>query len=286
MHPFISAMHTVLREARLKNNACSYSTTTPHSSFTQSLRVPCLKRVDFKEKLVDAAEIKALLGSGGDGLASLTGGINTAVIRHLRQHSSNISDPAPVAHFYCSRDPAEPECSDPREIFRSLAKQLSLAGDGRFIRHQTVEKYQKRQEEARHAGETSASLAVEECTELICELGRTAPVTLVIDGLDECRLQQRAVLMDSFDEVHHNCRDVVKIFVSSRHKEDITGRYGNEAVFNVTSKANEADLEQFVKTHAEKFVKRWSAMHDETAETLQQLEKEITDTLIAGSQGM
>lgn len=70
-------MHTVLREARLKNNACSNSTTTPHSSFTQSLQVPCLKRVDFKEKLVDAAEIKAILDSGGDGLASLTGEVSS-----------------------------------------------------------------------------------------------------------------------------------------------------------------------------------------------------------------
>lgn len=49
---------------------CSYSSLVIYSVLAGCLS---LKRVDFKEKVVDAAEIKAILGSGEDKLAALTG---------------------------------------------------------------------------------------------------------------------------------------------------------------------------------------------------------------------
>lgn len=53
---------------------CSYSALVIYSVLAGSLS---LKRVDFKEKVVDAAEIKAILGSGEDRLAALTGEISS-----------------------------------------------------------------------------------------------------------------------------------------------------------------------------------------------------------------
>lgn len=53
---------------------CSYSALVIYSVLAGSLS---LKRVDFKEKVVDAAEIKAILGSGEDRLAALTGEVSS-----------------------------------------------------------------------------------------------------------------------------------------------------------------------------------------------------------------
>lgn len=53
---------------------CSYSALVIYSVLAGSLS---LKRVDFKEKVVDAAEIKAILGSSEDRLAALTGEISS-----------------------------------------------------------------------------------------------------------------------------------------------------------------------------------------------------------------
>lgn len=52
---------------------CSYSSLVIYSVLAGSL---ALKRVDFKEKVVDAAEIRAILGEGEDRVAGLTGAVS------------------------------------------------------------------------------------------------------------------------------------------------------------------------------------------------------------------
>jgi 26S proteasome regulatory subunit N7 len=53
---------------------CSYSSLVIYSVLAGSLS---LKRVDFKDKVVDAPEIRAILGTGEDRLAALTGEISS-----------------------------------------------------------------------------------------------------------------------------------------------------------------------------------------------------------------
>lgn len=53
---------------------CSYSSLVIYSVLAGSLS---LKRVDFKAKVVDAPEIKAILGAGEDQLAALTGEVSS-----------------------------------------------------------------------------------------------------------------------------------------------------------------------------------------------------------------
>lgn len=53
---------------------CSYSALAIYSVLAGSLS---LKRVDFKEKVVDAPEIRAILGTGEDKLAALTGEVSS-----------------------------------------------------------------------------------------------------------------------------------------------------------------------------------------------------------------
>ncbi|KAJ9360367.1 hypothetical protein DTO027B9_1351 [Paecilomyces variotii] len=157
---------------------------------------------------------------------------------------------------------------------------------GTSLRRPSVEMYQKRQEEASHVGERPAPLTVEETVDLICEHGRLTPFTIIIDALDECGSQQRGVILNALEDIRQRCRDVVKIFVSSRHEEDIAAYFRKGEVLEVTSQLNEKDLKRFVKRQTENFVRRWSTMHDETTAALQQLEKDITNVLVTGAQGM
>lgn len=53
---------------------CSYSSLVVYSVLAGSLS---LKRVDFKAKVVDAPEIKAILGDGGEKLSALTGAVSS-----------------------------------------------------------------------------------------------------------------------------------------------------------------------------------------------------------------
>ncbi|GLA39989.1 hypothetical protein AnigIFM63309_007593 [Aspergillus niger] len=157
----------------------------------------------------------------------------------------------------------QPERSDAREILRSLLKQVSLIEGEKTIRLPSVEAYQERRAEASHTGERPAPLTVEECTELMCEIGRATPLTIVIDALDECNSQQRGIIIHALEEIRRQCRDVVKIFVSSRHEADIAAHFNEGEVSEVTASANEKDLNRFIGIQVESFVQRWSTIHEE-----------------------
>ncbi|KAJ5611907.1 ankyrin repeat-containing domain protein [Penicillium herquei] len=208
------------------------------------------------------------------------------VIQNLDQRNKGVAQTAPIAHFFCSRNPAEPERCDSQGILQSLAKQLSIVRDGSHIRRPLVEAYQKRKKEAGQIGEGPLPLTVEECIDIICEVGRATPLTIVIDGLDECSSHQREVLLGSLKEIRHRCRDVVKTFVSSRQERDIAVYIGKGEVLEVTPQLNDADLERFVRSRVEGFIKKWCSMHDESAQELQKLEEGITEKLLKSAQGM
>ncbi|SPB47113.1 unnamed protein product [Aspergillus niger] len=176
--------------------------------------------------------------------------------------------------------------SDAREILRSLIKQLSLSVSKDLMRTPVVEEYRKRLQEATYYGEGPAALSVERCTELLCELGQSAPIMLVIDALDECDSQQRTILQQTLEEMRQSCRDLVKIFVSSRYEEDIATGFRHKRTLCVTPRDTEDDLKHFIDLHVSRFVLRWSVLHSEASDKLQQLEKSLKETLNTGAQGM
>ncbi|GKZ83328.1 hypothetical protein AnigIFM56816_008420 [Aspergillus niger] len=109
---------------------------------------------------------------------------------------------------------------------------------------------------------------------------------LVIDALDECDSQQRTILQQSLDEMRQSCRDLVKIFVSSRYEEDIATGFRHKRTLCVTPRDTEDDLKHFIDLHVSRFVLRWAVLHSEASDKLQQLEKSLKETLNTGAQGI
>ena len=76
---------------------CSYSSLVVYSVLAGSVS---LKRVDFKAKVVDAPEIKAILGSGEEKLSALSGAVSAgpgAGDEEMKDVSSATPTPAPTA---------------------------------------------------------------------------------------------------------------------------------------------------------------------------------------------
>ncbi|GJP92387.1 ankyrin repeat-containing domain protein [Aspergillus niger] len=109
---------------------------------------------------------------------------------------------------------------------------------------------------------------------------------LIIDALDECDSQQRTILQQSLEEMRQSCRDLVKIFVSSRYEEDIATGFRPKRTLCVTPHDTEDDLRHFIDLHVSRFVSRWAVLHSEASDKLQQLEKSLRETLNTGAQGM
>ncbi|GLA47313.1 hypothetical protein AnigIFM63604_001510 [Aspergillus niger] len=218
--------------------------------------------------------------------ASLMPGSGEWLFRHPEFQAWRDSSSSEVLWLHGIPGCGKSKIADAREILRSLIKQLSLSVSEDLMRTPVVEEYRKRLQEATYYGEGPAALSVERCTELLCELGQSAPIMLIIDALDECDSQQRTILQQSLEEMRQGCRDLVKIFVSSRYEEDIATGFRHKRTLCVTPHDTEDDLRHFIDLHVSRFVSRWAVLHSEASDKLQQLEKSLKGTLNTGAQGI
>lgn len=73
---------------------CSYSSLVVYAVLAGSV---ALKRVDFKSKVVDAPEIKAILGDGEDKLSALSGALSAGPGADAEMKDANVTTPAKAA---------------------------------------------------------------------------------------------------------------------------------------------------------------------------------------------
>lgn len=125
------------------------------------------------------------VGSGKSTLVSLV--IEDALKRF------NAGQGPPPVYFYCSRNAAEAERSDPAIILGSIVRQLASLQPGLPLLSPVIEKWKKKGQ-----GFSSKGLQVEESCDLILELIEEYPITtIVIDALDECDIEKRQCLLDA-----------------------------------------------------------------------------------------
>jgi hypothetical protein len=190
---------------------------------------------------------------------------------------------APFAYFYCARDVAEPQRSDPCEVLRALVKQLSRSTANGPILQPTAQKYEEKKRQADEDALPPLKLTAEECTGLILALTTTNPATIVIDAFDECQSAQRHVLLTALDTIISDSRNVVKVLISSRDEEDIVTHLRDCSNIYIEPKDNAIDIERFVRIELNKAIQRRTLLNGRVSSSLQE---EIIATLTAGAQGM
>lgn len=188
-------------------------------------------------------------------------------------------NPNPI-YFYCQRNSAEPERSDPEAILRSLVRQMSCLRPGGALLQPVVELYNMRKEEGFAAG----SLDSHECTALILKMTKDRLMTtIVIDALDECDPEKRGVLLEALSTIVDNSTGLVKIFISSRDDQDIVLHLGECPNLKIQASHNQDDITRYVNSEVGEVIhsKKWrSGKVDE------KLEQEIKLALIEKAQGM
>ncbi|KAL3479920.1 26S proteasome subunit RPN7-domain-containing protein [Aspergillus californicus] len=110
---------------------CSYSALVIYAVLAGSLS---LKRVDFKAKVVDAPEIKAILGSGEDRLAALTGEISSgpgAQDEEMKDASSGTATTAVNLTAFSGHSGVQAEAETPID-FTSLSNLVSSLYNGNY----------------------------------------------------------------------------------------------------------------------------------------------------------
>ncbi len=187
----------------------------------------------------------------------------------------------PPVYFYCSRNAAEPERSDPAAVLASIVRQLSCAEPGLPLLPPVIEKYEKKGQ-----GFSSRGLQIEESCELITKLIEHYPITtIVIDALDECDPEKRDMLLDAIESLLQNSSlGLLKVFLSSRDDQDIACTLREYPNLDLVSSRNSADIEAFVREETERLVKKRRLLRNSHAK--EALKRLIIDEVSRGADGM
>ncbi|KAH8796056.1 hypothetical protein F5882DRAFT_477935 [Hyaloscypha sp. PMI_1271] len=104
-------------------------------------------------------------------------------------------------------------------------------------------------------GNASGILDIGNARNLILQLAALYLVTIIIiDALDECLRERRAILIESANPVVRNSSSLVKFFISSREDGDIVSHLGGFPSLKTLSGKNQVDIEAFVEAEPGRLV--------------------------------
>lgn len=209
--------------------------------------------------------------------------IRSTVIRQLLAESSACENAPPIAYFYCQRNTAEPQRSDPTEVLRAILRQLLCHIPLWQEASTTATEYRERKSEADEDGFEIPRLDISETTNQIIEIASQMPVTILIDALDECRSDQRHKLLGALDVLLERSAHLVKVFVSSRDDLDIVLTLQKHPNIYINIDDNKNDIHRFIKFEIRKALSDRRLLKGAVSSELTEL---ITDTLAMKARGM
>ena len=178
--------------------------------------------------------------------------IRSTVIRQLLVKSPACENAAPIAYFYCQRNTAEPQRSDPTEILRAVLRQLLCYVPGWQTTSSCAKEYRARESEAKKDGFEISRLDISETTDQLIEIASQKPVTILIDALDECHSDKRYALLSALDDLLERSTHLVKVFVSSRDDVDIVLRLQKHPNIYINIGDNTEDIRRFVESEIQR----------------------------------
>ena len=224
-----------------------------------------------------SSSIFLLHGIIGSGKTSLT----SRVVDSLFQESSGQASPEPVAYFYCTRNSAETERSNPDEILRSILRQLTIShGSSSQVHERVLQEYEHRQAVAKVDGFEMTRLKAAECMRLILDTTSTNPATVVIDAVDEIQPSSRHVLLNALVQIVKNSMSVVKVFVTSRDDSTIHALLPDAKALRVKTEHTRVDMYTFVREEVSSAIRNRRMLNGVVSDTL---EEDLISVLVAGA---
>ena len=218
--------------------------------------------------------LHGILGSGKTSLVS-------SVVDSFLEGNSTWASSAPLAYFYCAKNPFELERADPDEIMRSIVRQLTFSRDAQRNVHDTLlVDYERREAEAKINGFKVPRLRIAECIKLILDITGSNPATIVIDAVDEVQESRRYELLDALIQITKESANIVKVFVTSRNNNNIFALLADIPRICIYSHNSRVDMELFVRYHVALAVRSRRLLDGNVTDNLQ---KDLVQALLDGS---
>jgi nucleoside-triphosphatase THEP1 len=222
-----------------------------------------------------------LHGIPGSGKSKLV----SKVIDYLKpKYKSN----GTFAYFYCTRNPAEDERSRPKEVIRSILRQVGFTGtDPKVLKPALASLRTAKEEEAKEYGsEVVEPLNPKECVDTLIKILQGSTTVIVIDAIDELKSEERHEFYKTLSRILNDVdQGVVRVFLSSRDDQDIVHQLSKHANVYVSAADNQYDIEEFVKKEVGEAISSGRLLGGRKAIS-DSLREKIISTLTGGAQGM
>ena len=205
------------------------------------------------------------------------------VVKQLLAEKSTHANAAPIAYFYCQRNTADIQRSNPTEVLRAILKQIVLCKTDWESASSTAKEYKRRKKEADEDGSDIECFDITETTQQIIDAVVEMPLTIVIDALDECHPDQRHQLLQALDLLLEKSAHLVKVFVSSRDDIDIVLKLQKHRNIYIGVDDNKQDINRFIQSEIQKVQSEGRLLKGMVSSELQD---SITDNLARKAQGM
>lgn len=228
------------------------------------------------------ASILWLHGLPGCGKTKLVYGVIKRLFEEMDSAPPTSHEFAPVAFFYCARNPAEPERSNPTEIARSILKQLAVNKNG-LLKDIVIQEFQVRESQAEIDGEDVQQLNLREAQALILKILEKDPATIILDGLDECDEGRRFDLLSMFHCLIQQSASVIKLLIASRDDGDIAQQLESFPSVYIRADDSRADLNRFIDHSLDEAVASGKLLKGKISNALR---KQVSSILKEGANGM
>ena len=218
--------------------------------------------------------LHGIMGSGKTSLAS-------AVIDSFLHESSDKVESAPIAYFYCTKNSAETERSNPDEVLRSILRQLTISHGSSSTVHETIlHEYERRQAAAKVDSFEIAKLQAADCLKLILDTTAANPAIIVIDAVDEIHPGLRHVLLSALNQIVQDSLSVVKVFVTSRDDSNIYALLADSVTVRIQNSRTRNDMDIFVNREVSSAIQNRRMLNGVVSDNLK---RELMDVLITGA---
>jgi len=129
----------------------------------------------------------------------------------------------------------------------------------------------------------TASLPLHDTVDIILNLLKKNPATIIIDALDECDPSSRHELFEALDEIVAKSENIVKVFLTSRNDGDIVARLASTPNIYIDAQKNSSDIGRFITAELERVVQHKQLLRGQVSQGLKDL---ITSTLNDRADGM
>lgn len=201
----------------------------------------------------------------------------------LEQHRTVSTPPPPLAYFYCSKRGADTRSRSSLEILCAILRQLTGRNTQLPLRGTVALEFQRRKDLYGGTGAQISRLNMEEVVTHILNIAANDPIIIVLDALDEADEAERGDLFRSLEKISQESQNVAKIFVSSRNDGDIAEAFEHHPNINIEEGMNGEDIRKFAEHKVQEAIESKRLLRGRVSLSLQ---KEITETLLRGAQGM